>query len=87
MHLVNGSQFEVGANQFVDKHGHVHLLSVIKGTFDIPDDPRQSPLPSKQQVSIFDTDVFLGEPGLSAPVIESDWSFRKQRCDVILNAQ
>ena len=43
MHLVNGSQFKMGAEQVVDQHGHVHLLSVTKGTFDIPDDPSQTP--------------------------------------------
>ena len=58
MHLVNGSQFKMGAEQVVDQHGRVHLLSVTKGPCDIPDDLSQAPQPFKLQVPIFDTDVF-----------------------------
>jgi hypothetical protein len=32
------------------------------------------------------SDVFFGEPGLSAPKYEVDFAPRKPRCDLLLNA-
>ena len=40
---------------------------------------------AEEQVPLTESDVFTGEPGLSAPVYESDYAHRKPRCDVLLN--
>ena len=60
------------------------LVVVVKGTFTIPVDGKEPTL-AAEQVPLVDADVFTGEPGLSAPLYESDYAPRKPRCDVLLN--
>ena len=86
MHIVNGTSFNAAANQSRDRDGKLHLLLVVKGTFDIPMQETQSPQVSETQIPIFHSDVFEGEPGLTAPVFESDWVLRKKRCDIVVKA-
>jgi hypothetical protein len=40
---------------------------------------------SEEQVPLTESDEFVGEPGLSAPLHEVDYAHRKPACDVLLN--
>jgi hypothetical protein len=82
--MVNGSGFEMSTSQAIDRHGHVFLVAVMKGTFEIPADPNEQPITAESQLPIYAADLFAGEPGLSATLVESDFSFRKRKCDVVL---
>jgi hypothetical protein len=45
----------------------------------------EEPQLAEEQLPLIEADVFTGEPGLSAPVYESDYPPVKPRCDVLLN--
>ena len=83
---INGTKFDFAANQAMDKDGRIHLLAVLKGTYQIPASVSEPPQIAEHQVPIHDADVFAGQPGQSAPLFESDWSLFKRKCDVILLA-
>ena len=74
-------EFSVG----VDKAGHDHVVVVVKGTFDFPESPGGPVLKSAEQVALVMADTQTGEPGYSATLWETDFAFRKPRCDVIAN--
>jgi hypothetical protein len=57
---------------------------VVKATYNIPANG-QEPTLAEEQMNLVQGDEFSGEPGLSAPLHESDYSHRKPRCDVVLN--
>jgi len=63
--------------------GRELLVVVVKGTFEIPKNGEAPELASEQS-PLVEADTFTGEPGLSAPVYESDYSPIKRRCDVLL---
>lgn len=86
MEIVNESAFNVNATQMFDTSCKCHLLVVAKATYDFPSQDFEQASLSNEQYPIFDTDIFEGEPGLSAPYFESDWAFRKRLCDIILKA-
>ncbi len=86
MEIVNETGFCVDANQSIDKHGQYYLVAVAKATYRIPSEDNDTVELADDQVPIFDADVFEGEPGLSTTYFESDWAFRKRRCDVVLKA-
>ena len=65
--------------------GREMLLVAIKGTFDIPANPREEPRLAQQQRPLIEADTFTGEPGFSAPVYEVDYAPIKHRCDVLFN--
>lgn len=68
-----------------DAAGHVWLLVVIKGTFDYPDMPGQPVRKSAVQMPLVFADTHTGKPGYSTTFWETDFAFRKPRCDVIAN--
>ncbi len=68
----------------MNPEGRESLVVVVKGTFEIPVDGKEARL-CEQQEPLIEADTFSGEPGLSAPVHESDYAPLKPRCDVLLN--
>jgi hypothetical protein len=68
-----------------DVAGHVWVVVVVKGTFDFPDSPGDPVRKSVEQVPLVFADTQTGEPGYSATLWETDFAFRKPRCDVIAN--
>ena len=86
MDLLNATKMQAGYTLGVEPSGREHLVVVVKGTFDFPA-PGEEPRLAEQQVPFVYADTFTGEPGFSAPVDESDFAFRKPRCDVLLNGR
>ncbi|RWL47108.1 MAG: DUF2169 domain-containing protein [Mesorhizobium sp.] len=74
-------QFTMG----MDKAGHEWLVVVVKGTFDFPTKPGGLVQKSAEQVPLVMADTHTGVPGYSATLWETDFAFRKPRCDVIAN--
>ena len=56
----------------------------IKATFLIPENGAE-PVLAETQIPLTEADEFVGEPGLSAPLYETDYAHRKPFCDVLLN--
>jgi hypothetical protein len=83
MELLNSTRMQAGYTMGMRPDGRELLVVVVKGTFEIPKGAEE-PKPAEEQVPLVEADTFTGEPGLSAPVYESDYAPVKQRCDVLL---
>jgi len=86
MELINSTRMVAGYTMGMEPSGRELLVVVIKGTFRIPDEQDGALRLHDEQLPLVMSDVFFGEPGLSAPKYEVDFAPRKQRCDVLLNA-
>ena len=84
MDLLNGTKMQAGYTLGVEPSAREHLVVVVKGTFSFPDHGGEPQL-ADEQAPLAYADTFTGKPGLSAPVHETDFAFRKPRCDVLLN--
>jgi len=84
--LINSTRMLAGYTMGMEPSGRELLVVVIKGTFKIPTEPGAPLRLQEEQVPLVMSDVFYGEPGLSAPKYEVDFAPRKQRCDITLNA-
>jgi hypothetical protein len=86
MELINSTRMLAGYTMGIEPSGREVLVVVIKGTFRIPTDPGAPLRLQEEQVPLVMSDVFYGEPGLSAPKYEVDFALRKLRCDILLNS-
>jgi hypothetical protein len=82
---MNSTRMLAGYTMGMEPSGRELLVVVIKGTFKIPTEPGAPLRLQEEQVPLVMSDVFYGEPGLSAPKYEVDFAPRKQRCDILLN--
>jgi hypothetical protein len=85
MELINSTRMTTGYTMGLEPSGRELLVVVVKGTFRIPTEQGARLALGEEQVPPVMSDVFFGEPGLSAPKYEIDFAPRKQRCDVLLN--
>jgi hypothetical protein len=85
MDLINSTRMVAGYTLGVEPSGRELLVVVVKGTFRIPTEQGARLQLHEEQLPLVMSDVFYGEPGLSAPKYEVDFAPRKQRCDVLLN--
>lgn len=85
MQILNQTGFLHEFTMGMDKAAHEYLVVVVKGTFDFPDTPGSPVRKSTGQVPLVMADMQTGEPGYSATLWETDFAFRKPRCDVIAN--
>jgi hypothetical protein len=85
MELINATRMVAGYTLGVEPSGRELLVVVVKGTFRIPTEAGSTLRLHEEQIPLVMSDVFFGEPGLSAPKYEVDFSPRKPRCDVLLN--
>jgi hypothetical protein len=65
-----------------DTEAREHLSLVIKGTFDFPEQGQVATRARVQRPLIM-ADIYEGKPGYSAPLWETDFAFRKGKCDVV----
>jgi hypothetical protein len=85
MEVVNSTRMVAGYTLGMEPSGRESLVVVVKGTFRIPSEPGARLQLHEEQLPLVSSDVFFGEPGLSAPQYEVDFAPRKQCCDVLLN--
>jgi hypothetical protein len=83
MELINSTRMVAGYTMGLEPSGRELLVVVVKGTFRIPAMGEPVRL-AEDQLPLVMVDTFTGEPGLSAPVYESDFAPRKLLCDVLL---
>jgi hypothetical protein len=86
MDFINSTRMVADFAMGMEPSGRELLVVIIKGTFRIPAEPGAPLRMHEEQVPLVLSDVFYGEPGLSAPKYEMDLAPRKHRCDVLLNA-
>lgn len=86
MELINSTRMVAGYTMGMEPSGRELLVVVIKGTFRMPEEQGGTLRLHEEQLPLVMSDVFFGDPGLSAPKYEVDFAPRKQRCDVLLNA-
>ncbi|WP_319577113.1 DUF2169 domain-containing protein [uncultured Desulfobacter sp.] len=84
MDLLNATNMQAGYTMGMQPDGRESLVVVVKGTFRIPENGGRPEL-ADEQVPLVEADEYTGEPGLSAPIYESDYARYKPKCDVILN--
>jgi hypothetical protein len=87
MELINATRMLAGYTMGMEPSGRELLVVAVKGTFRMPAEPGARLKLAEEQVPLVMSDVFFGEPGLSAPRYEVDFAPRKLRCDVLLNGQ
>ena len=68
----------------MDVAGREHFVLVIKGSFDFPARSGGAATPAATHVPLVAADEATGEPGFSATRWETDFAFRKPKCDVVL---
>ncbi len=83
MQILNQTRCVAEFTQGMDVRAREYLSLVIKGTFDFPADAGGTVTPADPR-PLVTADEFRGEPGFSAPYWETDFAFRKRRCDVVL---
>lgn len=65
------------------RDGRELLVVMAKATYVLPRDG-EAPALAPEQVPLVEADVFTAEPGLSAPLYETDFAHTKPACDVLL---
>lgn len=83
MELINATRMVAGYTMGLEPSGRESMVVVIKGTFVLPKAGEQVRLHDEQMPLVM-ADTFTGEPGLSAPVHETDFAPRKHACDILL---
>ena len=84
MQFINETKVPAGWTMGFERDGRELVVVAIKATYTIPRD-RGEPELAEAQVPLVDADQFTGEPGLSAPLYETDYAHRRSMCDVLLN--
>jgi hypothetical protein len=90
MQLLNPANLPAQHTLGLKPDGRELLVVAVKATYLFP--PSDSPPETlaqlatpDQQVPLVMADTFTGEPGLSAPIYESDFAYHKPKCDIILH--
>ena len=84
MDFVNETKVAAGWTMGFEPDGRELLIVAIKATFELVHDQSEPKL-AREQLKLTEADEFMGEPGYSAPLYESDYAHRKTFCDVLLN--
>ena len=83
MRILNQTGFPTEFTMGMDIAGREYLSLVVKGTFDFPQEAAAESVKSAVQRPLVKADEFTGAPGYSATLWETDFAFRKRRCDVV----
>lgn len=84
MDFVNRTNVAAGWTMGFDRDGRELIVVVIKATFAIPREGDEVEL-AEEQLPLIEADQFTGDPGLTAPLRESDYAHRKPMCDVLVS--
>ena len=84
MKILNQTRYKHEFTMGMDNSGREYLSLVVKGTFDFPANPEDTPRVSAEQRPLVMADEASGAPGYSSTLWETDFAFRKTRCDVVL---
>lgn len=86
MQVFNRPGFQHQHTIGLDVAGREFFSFVIKGTYAFPDRSGAAPVPVSvtDQTPLVYADELTGKPGFSATKWETDFAFRKPRCDIVL---
>jgi len=85
MNFINRSGLPAAWTMGFRRDGRELLIVIVKATFAIPDPDQSAELvPAPEQVPLVEADAFTGAPGLTAPLVETDFAHHKPGCDVVL---
>lgn len=84
MNFINATRLRAQYTLGLDPDGRERIVVVVKGTYDIPTRGGEAQLSDAQEPFVF-ADQYVGEPGLSAVKLESEFAPFKPMCDVVLN--
>lgn len=83
MRFTNDTGLQAGWTLGFERDGRELLVVLVKATYGLPL-PGEPVELAEAQVPLVQSDQFTGEPGLSAPLFETDYAHRKPGCDVLL---
>ena len=83
MRFTNVTDHAAGWTLGLRRDGRELLVAIVKATYTLPV-AGEPPERHATQQPLVQADVFSGEPGLSAPLFESDYAHGKPACDVLL---
>ncbi|MBI5255973.1 MAG: DUF2169 domain-containing protein [Burkholderiales bacterium] len=83
MRFTNVSDLPAGWTLGFRRDGRELLVVIVKATFDLPGNDEEPQL-AAEQLPLVKADEFSGEPGLSAPLRDTDYAHTKPGCDVLL---
>jgi hypothetical protein len=78
----NTSGFEALLYPTVNREGRETAVAIVRATFEIGSNGRLAP--AAEQIPVRMEDVYLGDPGVSSPLEESDLSVYKPGSDIIV---
>lgn len=85
MNLYNATELAAGYTLGIHRSGRNCLVLAAKATYDLPTQNGAAATLAKEQIPLYETDAYTGEPGYSAPIYENDYATYKPKCDVLLN--
>src|SRR5262249_9713615 len=83
MRLTNDTGLPAAWTMGFERDGREMVVVAIKASYSFPDQEMEPGL-AAEQVPLVEADEFTGDPGMSAPLYESDFAPRKPACDVLL---
>ena len=83
MRFSNASGCVAGWTSGFERDGRELLVVIVKCTYRLPENGADACL-AQIQLALVQADEFSGEPGLTAPIRETDYAQRKPGCDVLL---
>ena len=83
MRFTNESGVPAGWTLGFERDGRERLVIAVKATYRLPADGAEA-VPHDEPVELVTADLHTGEPGLSAPLHETDYAHAKPGCDVLL---
>ncbi len=83
MRFTNDLDIPAGWTVGFRRDGRELLVVMAKATYVMPNDGADAVL-ATEQVPLTQADRFSGEPGVSAPLFETDYAHQKPACDVLL---
>jgi len=83
MRLTNITGLPASWTMGFQRDGREMLVVIVKATYSIPAS-NEVAIQAEEHVPLVQADRFSGEPGMSAPLYETDYAHRKPACDVLL---
>jgi hypothetical protein len=85
VNLINDTGLEADWCLGFQADGRELVVVAVKATYQLGEALDEEPTLAAEQVPLTKADEFIGEPGRSATLHESDFAHRKAACDVIVN--
>ncbi len=82
MQIINHTRAVADCSIGYATDGQAHLILAVKATYEYT--PTGEVIFAEQQIALFDSDQFVGDPATTSHEFENDFALRKARCDILL---